>query len=112
MSIDYCQQDPFRQDPKTSPVFRQALYDIFGLNEQETRNDNYSVFHVYDFSEFPYAFLLLNSSQLTSLQLQGLIVLYFLKFSKFQFCKAYVAFFWCLYVQLLKRNFGISNSLR
>jgi hypothetical protein len=36
-----------------------------------------------------YSFLSLNSSQLTSLQLQGLIVLYFVMFSKFQFCKAF-----------------------
>lgn len=37
-----------------SPVFRQALCDIIiFLMNRKSRNDDYSVFHVYDSSEFP-----------------------------------------------------------
>lgn len=60
---------------------------------RNSRSDNYSVFHLSDFLNFRrVSSFLLNSHQLTSLGLQGLVVLYFLLFSKFQFCKAYVAF--------------------
>lgn len=39
---------------KMSPVFRQALCDIIiFLMNRKSRNDDYSVFHVYDSSEFP-----------------------------------------------------------
>lgn len=73
---------------KMSPVFRQALCDIIiFLMNRKSRNDDYSVFHVYDSSGFQKTSfihsLLWKSSQLAPFCIQGLTVLCFVVCSGF-----------------------------